>query len=109
MRGKGAIFSVDIWTLRLRLAILSAMESIWEGRISGDFHGYVGGIVHELSDGSRWRQESLTCEYVYRERPKARLLRDKSIGKTFLDVEGTSAVVEVVPVTGLRGMGAGPL
>jgi len=39
---------------------------------------YAGGRVFELSDGRRWRQESNTREYVYREQPKARLLWNQS-------------------------------
>jgi hypothetical protein len=83
------------------------VETTWEGHIAGVFEGYASGRVHELSDGSRWRQEDRTREYVYRERPKARLLRDRGIGKTHLDVEGTSSVVEVVPDAGMRGIGVG--
>jgi hypothetical protein len=83
------------------------METTWEGRIAGVFEGYQGGRVHELSDGSRWRQEDRTDEYVYRERPKARLLRDKGTGVTYLDVEGTSGVVLVVPDSGMRGLSVG--
>jgi hypothetical protein len=81
-----------------------AMDTIWEGHVAGVFEGYATGRVHELSDGSRWRQEGRNDEYVYREKPKARLLRD-STGRSFLDVEGTSSVVLVVPYRGMRGMG----
>jgi hypothetical protein len=35
--------------------------------------------------------------FVYRERPAARLLRDRGIGRIYLDVEGTSGEVAVVP------------
>jgi hypothetical protein len=83
------------------------MEMIWEGQITGVFEGYRGGRVHVLSDGSRWRQEDRTDEYVYRERPKARLLRDRGTGMTYLDVEGTSGVVLVVPDRGMSGLSAG--
>jgi hypothetical protein len=67
-----------------------------KGQIAGSFHGYECGREFELSDGSRWRQESRTSEYVYREWPGARLL-DDGTGHTYLDVEGTSGVVRVVP------------
>ena len=83
------------------------MKTIWEGWIAGVFEGYRGGRVYELSDGSCWRQEDRTDEYVYRERPRARLLRDPGIGQTYLDVEGTSSVVHVVPDTGMRGLSVG--
>ena len=47
------------------------MDKTWEGHIAGVFEGYAGGRVYELSDGTRWRQEGRTSEYVYRERPGA--------------------------------------
>jgi hypothetical protein len=72
------------------------MTTRWRGQIAGSFHGYECGRVFELSDGSLWRQESRTSESVYREWPGARLL-DDGMGQTYLDVEGTSAVVRVVP------------
>jgi hypothetical protein len=48
-----------------------------------------------------------TGEYVYRESPTAKLLRNRSTGMRYLDVEGTSGVVHVVPDCGMRGMGGG--
>jgi hypothetical protein len=83
------------------------MENHWDGFIDGVFEGYLGGRIHVLSDGSRWRQEDRTSEYVYRERPKAKLLWNQSTGRMYLDVEGTSSVVLVVKDTGIRGMGGG--
>lgn len=83
------------------------METAWEGRIVGTFEGYARGRVFELSEGRRWRQESNTGEHVYRERPEARLIRDQSTGTRFLDLEGTSGVVIVVPERGMGGLSAG--
>ena len=83
------------------------MDTIWEGIIPGIFEGYRGGRVYELSDGSCWRQECNTSEYVYREQPKARLLWNQSIGKMHLDVEGTSSVVWVTKDRGTSQMGCG--
>jgi hypothetical protein len=83
------------------------METIWEGRIAGVFEGYRNGRTYELSDGSRRRQEDRREEYVHREQPKAKLLRDQSINARRLDVEGTSSVVIVVKEEGRRGLTAG--
>jgi hypothetical protein len=83
------------------------MDPEWEGHIVGIFEGYAGGHVFELSDGRRWRQESNTSEYVYREQPKARLLWNQSIGTRYLDVEGTSSVVEGKKDRGVGGPYAG--
>jgi hypothetical protein len=65
-----------------------AMEIIWQGRILGEFIGFGPGRVFQLSDGCRWRQESLTDEPAYREQPVVKLLR-------------------VVPDSGRRGLGRG--
>ncbi len=73
------------------------MNTEWEGHIPGIFEGYAGGRVYELSVGRRWRQGSNTSEYVYREGPKARLIWNHSTGTRYLDVDGTSSVVIVVP------------
>jgi hypothetical protein len=73
------------------------LKLIGSSRIAGVFEGYRGGRVYRLADGSGWRQECNTVEHVYREDPRARLLRDDT-GRTFLDVEGTSGVVWVSPV-----------
>jgi hypothetical protein len=83
------------------------METEWEGHVVGVFEGYAGGRIFELSDGRRWRQESNTRENVYREAPKARLLWNQSIGTRYLDVEGTSNVVEVKEDRGVGGPYAG--
>src|SRR3954464_11223835 len=109
--GSARVPAVNTWTRPTPSAILSigrvAMRVIWEGHLAGEFHGYKGGRVYELSDGSRWCQQSNTDEPVYRERPKARLLQEASIGKTWLDVEGTSAIVWVEPDRGMRSWGYG--
>lgn len=78
------------------------MKLSWSGTIDGTFRGYKPGQVYILSDGSTWRQQGGPAEYVYRESPGARLLRDDT-GRTFLDVEGTSSVVPVVRPAGTSG------
>jgi hypothetical protein len=70
------------------------MKLIGETRIDGVFEGYQGGRVYRLADESIWRQADNTAEFVYREHPKARPL-DDGTGRTYLDVEGASAVVWV--------------
>jgi hypothetical protein len=71
------------------------MNRDWEGHVVGTFEGYQGGRVYPLSDGSRWRQFCRTSEYVYRERPRARLIWEQRIGAWWLDVDGTSHTVHV--------------
>jgi hypothetical protein len=83
------------------------METEWEGHVAGIFEGYAPNRVVELSDGRRWKQETNTREYVYRERPKVRLLWSQSLGVRYLDVEGTSNVVQVKEDRGVCGVSAG--
>jgi endonuclease YncB( thermonuclease family) len=71
------------------------MDIIWSGHLVGTFHGYKPDRIYGLSDGSKWTQEDLTDEPVYRDDPPARLLFSGSSGAIYLDVEGTSAVVRV--------------
>lgn len=72
------------------------METRFEGHVEGVFTGYEQGRVYRLSDGSLWRQDDSTDEYVYRERPAAKPLYDRSLGRLRLDVEGTSHTAVVV-------------
>jgi hypothetical protein len=66
-------------------------EVVLESRIVGGFRGYRCGRVYELADGSRWRQEGTTNEYVLRTNPAARILSDGD--GHYHDVEGTSHTV----------------
>ena len=70
-------------------------ETIWEGHLTGTFEGYAFDRLFALSDGSKWRQIGETREYVYREQPAARLIKERSTGQVYLDVAGTSASVLV--------------
>lgn len=67
------------------------MDITREGRIAGVLEDTHGGRVHELSDGSRWRQKALTSDYVDQERLRDRLLRHRGAGLIYLDAEGTAA------------------
>ena len=79
----------------------------WEGHVNGLFEGYEGGRIYTLSDGSRWLQADTTAEYVYRERPGAKLFWDQPLGRWHLDVEGTSHSVLVIRDSGLHSFGQG--
>jgi hypothetical protein len=74
-------------------------------RIQGTFVGYAPGVVHRLDDGSEWEQVGKAQEYVYRERPACRILWDGQ--RHYIDVEGTSGVVEVRRYKGKRRAGPG--
>ncbi|MDX2035938.1 MAG: hypothetical protein SFX72_04755 [Isosphaeraceae bacterium] len=81
------------------------MSVVIETRIVGTFLGYAPGVVHQLDDGSSWEQVGITKEYVYRERPGARILWDRE--RFWIDVEGTSGVAEVRKYFGKRWRGPG--
>ena len=83
------------------------MNTVWRGQLVGIFHGYKSGRIYVLSDGSRWRQDDLTDEPVYRDDPTARLLSNNSTGTIYLDVEGTSAMVRVNRAAGQLRPSAG--
>ena len=71
------------------------MNTVWSGRLVGEFYGYKPGRTYKLSDGTKWFREDRTDEPVYREEPDAKLLADPDTGLTYLDVQGTSAIVRV--------------
>lgn len=72
------------------------MDKIWNGYLVGTFYGYKSGRVYRLSDGTKWQQDDLTDEPVYREDPPVRLIFRHDVNLTYLDVEGTSAIVRVL-------------
>lgn len=79
------------------------MNVIVESRIVGTFLGYAPGIVHRLDDASEWEQVGNTKEYVYGERPSCRVIFDRE--RLWIEVEGTSGVVEVRRYMGRRWAG----
>jgi hypothetical protein len=77
------------------------MNVIVESRIIGSFLGFSPGIVHRLDDGSEWEQVGNNKEYVYRERPRCRIIFDNE--RLWIDVEGMNGLAEVRRYTGKRG------
>ena len=83
------------------------MLTVWEGRIVGTFEGYENGRVFELSDGSRWKQEDRNPRIHLSGRTKSQTAPRSRESWTYLDVEGTSAVVMVVRDRGMSSIHAG--
>lgn len=71
------------------------MEAIWTGNLIGTFYGYGRGRVHELSDGSSWKQEDSDDEPAYLEGPRVELLTKRGSGIIYLAVEGTASRAQV--------------
>jgi len=84
------------------------MQTVIETRVSGEFLGYEYDRLYTLEDGSVWRQTGWGSEPVYRDRPVCRLLYAPDRGLYWLDVEGTSSVVQVERVGRKRWKGPGP-
>jgi hypothetical protein len=72
--------------------------------IVGTFLGYAPRAIHRLDDDSEWEQVGIVKEYVYRERPACLIRRDQD--RLFLDVQGTSGIVEVRQFLGKRWSGS---
>jgi hypothetical protein len=81
------------------------MNGVVHSRIQGTFLGYAPGVVHRLDDGTEWEQIGRVEEYVYRGQPGCRVFWDGE--RLYIDVEGTSAVVEVRRYMGKRWTGPG--
>lgn len=69
------------------------MEVIFDGRIEDEFEGWDGDKVYELTNGSKWELCSYKYKYIYKYRPKARILGDG--GSYYLEVEGLDEKVRV--------------
>lgn len=74
------------------------MKVVATSRIAGEFWGYEYDRVYFLEDGTSWRQTHQGSEPVYRERPSCKILFAQDRGLYWLDVEGTSGVVQVEKV-----------
>jgi hypothetical protein len=81
------------------------MRVVIEPRIVGTFLGYAPRVVHRLDEGSELEQVGHFKEYVYRERPACRIIWDRE--RHWIEVEGTSGVVEVRRYAARRWAGPG--
>jgi hypothetical protein len=81
------------------------MNVVVRSRIQGTFLGYALGVIHRLDDGSEWEQVENAQEYVYRERPRCRIIWDDE--RHWIDVDGTSGIAEVRKYTGKQWAGPG--
>jgi hypothetical protein len=57
--------------------------------VDGEWNGWQGDTIIQLSDGSVWRQSEYVYEYHYAYRPEATFIGTK------LKIEGMHSVVEV--------------
>ena len=64
-----------------------------ESRIDGDFEGWDGDTIFELTNGQVWQQARYAYRFSYRFRPKVTIFR---VGRWFeMEVEGVSSRIRV--------------
>lgn len=74
----------------------TAQTTVFEGNIMGEFTGWTGETLFEMSDGSFWLQAAFAYTYSYGFNPRAKIVKSGSIH--YLNVEGVSGRLEVKPL-----------
>jgi len=69
------------------------MELVVESKIVGQFSGWDGDNVYELTNGQKWQQSRYKYRYRYKYRPEAKVWKDGS--HHYLEVEGMYEMVDV--------------
>ena len=69
------------------------MNIVSESQISGDFEGWSGETVFELTNGQKWQQTRYAYRYAYKFMPRVQILSDGS--RYFLSVNGMNETIEV--------------
>lgn len=67
------------------------------GQIVGNFAGFGGDTIFELTNGQVWQQATYQYKYYYAYRPKV-VITPKGNGRYVMAVEGMNQVVEVTQV-----------
>lgn len=90
------------FVILLSLMILSsqhkagAQETVFNGNIVGEFSGWSGETLFELSDGTFWIQASYAYTYSYAYNPRAKIV--KSGVTHYLIVDGVGSQIAVKPI-----------
>lgn len=69
------------------------MQLKYDSRIEGEFEGWNGDRVFELTNGSKWQQKRHKYKYRYKYRPKAKIWQDGSTH--YLEVDCMNENIEV--------------
>jgi hypothetical protein len=69
------------------------MELKYDSRIEGEFKGWDGDAVFELTNGTKWQQAKYKYKYKYKYRPKAKIWKDGS--RYYLEVDCMSEKLQV--------------
>lgn len=91
------IFSSLIFLLSFSsFALPESIEIVSKGYIEGDFEGWDGETIFELSDGTYWIQASYSYLYHYAYCPQAMVIKYGNY--FFLKVDGINEIIPVKPV-----------
>ena len=71
------------------------MQLKYDSKIEGDFEGWDGDAVYELTNGTKWQLSKYTYKYKYKYRPKVKLWKDGN--QYYLEVECMSEKMKVRP------------
>lgn len=69
------------------------MRVIYDSRIEGEFEGWDGDRIYELTNGTRWQQVRYKYRYKYKYRPRAKIIEQN--GGKYLEVEGMDESIRV--------------
>lgn len=70
------------------------MDLYKDKKIEGEFNGWDGDSIFELTDGSRWQQKKYKYKYKYKYRPRVKIWKDGS--HYYLEVECMNEQIEVI-------------
>lgn len=73
------------------------MELIYDSKINGEFNGWDGEQIFELSNGTKWKQRRYKYKYKYKYRPKTKIWKDGS--KYYIEVDCMDEMIEVIRVS----------
>lgn len=101
-----------VWSISIRWVVFSIIfltffsfsqksfsqgfEIASKGNIEGDFKGWNGETIFEMSDGTFWIQAVYSYRYYYAYRPKAMVLKKDNY--FFLKVDGINEILPVLPL-----------
>lgn len=74
----------------------NAQTTVFDGNIMGEFVGWTGETLFEMSDGSFWIQAAYAYTYHYAYNPRAKIVKSGSTHLLF--VEGVNGQVTVKPL-----------
>ena len=100
-RGKMAVgdttLNVELLTARPESkSDASALPSVIESRIDGEFEGWEGDTIFKLMNGQVWQQVDGRYKYKYKYSPKVMIFRKGS--KYRMQVDGVDGFIAVMPL-----------